>query len=88
MGVIPGSGLKLREKHLHFDAEQIFEIETEETKIPPGCLCGDVLRGIRSPLECPLFGAICTPEDPQGACMVSSEGSCAAYYKYSRRGMS
>lgn len=85
MGVIPSSGLKLREKYLHFDAEQVFQIEPEETRIPPGCLCGDVLRGIRSPLECPLFGTLCTPDDPQGACMVSSEGSCAAYYKYARR---
>jgi hydrogenase expression/formation protein HypD len=87
MGVIRGSGLKLREEYLHFDAEQIFQIETEEPRVPSGCLCGDVLRGIKIPLECPLFDTICTPEDPQGACMVSAEGSCAAYYKYSRRGM-
>ena len=84
MGVIPSSGLKLKEKYRRFDAEQLFAAETEETRIPAGCLCGDVLRGIKSPLECPLFGTVCTPEDPQGACMVSSEGSCAAYHKYNR----
>lgn len=87
LGAIPGSGLKLGEKYYNFDAEQVFQVETEESRVPPACLCGDVLRGIRTPLECPLFGTICTPEDPQGACMVSSEGSGAACYKYRRRGM-
>jgi len=82
IGVIPKSGLKLRDEFLQFDAEKIFDIEIPVVKEPGGCSCGEVLRGIKIPTDCLLFGKVCTPEHPIGACMVSTEGSCAAYYKY------
>jgi len=82
LGVIPDSGLKIRKEYGQFDALCNFEVEVEETRENPDCLCGEVLRGVSSPLDCALFGAICTPENPAGPCMVSSEGTCAAYYKY------
>lgn len=82
IGIIPRSGLKLRSDFSHRDAESIFEIPEIKSKEPKGCICGLVLRGIKLPPECPLFAKACTPENPVGACMVSSEGSCSAYYKY------
>lgn len=82
LGVIDGSGYKIREEFAEFDAVLRFKPETEPTKGPRGCRCGDVLRGIMAPNECPLFRKVCTPENPVGPCMVSSEGSCAAYYRY------
>jgi len=82
IGVIPNSGLRLRRKYRDFDAENIFEIKQEKTRYVPGCLCGEVLRGVRIPTECKYFGKLCTPENPVGACMVSIEGACSAYYKY------
>ncbi|MCX7829751.1 MAG: hydrogenase formation protein HypD [Acidobacteria bacterium] len=82
-GVIKESGLKLRKEWKDFDASLI-DVEVKEVKETRGCRCGDVLKGIISPRECPLMGKICNPENPVGACMVSSEGSCAAYYKYER----
>ena len=82
IGVIPQSGLKLRDKFSFMDAEKIFDINIPPAKEPSGCSCGDVLRGIKIPTDCLLFGKACTPENPIGACMVSTEGSCAAYYKY------
>ncbi len=82
IGVIPGSGLKLRDKWKHRDAEKVFSLDVPEIAEPRGCQCGLVLRGIKMPNECPLFAKICTPDKPVGACMVSSEGSCAAYYRY------
>lgn len=82
IGVIADSGLRLREKYKHRDAEIIFNIDVPDIPEPKGCQCGLVLRGIKIPSECPLFGKVCTPEKPVGACMVSAEGSCAAYYKY------
>jgi len=81
-GMISASGLVLRDEFAEFDAERHFELEVEPTVEPRGCRCGDVLRGIILPPECPLFGRGCTPAKPLGPCMVSSEGSCAAYYKY------
>jgi len=81
IGNIPLSGLEIKDKYGKFNARK-FEVEIEETKEPKGCRCGEVLRGVITPLECPLFKNICTPEDPKGACMVSTEGTCAAYYKY------
>ena len=75
LGQIEGSGYRIREEFAEFDALRRFD--------PPiGCRCGDVLRGIMAPDECPLFRTVCTPENPIGPCMVSSEGSCAAYYRY------
>ncbi|UCH42288.1 MAG: hydrogenase formation protein HypD [Dehalococcoidales bacterium] len=82
MGVVPRSGLALRERYSHFDAGLAFEIETEPPLEPKGCLCGDILRGVKTPPDCKLFGQACTPVHPVGPCMVSSEGSCAAYYHY------
>ena len=82
LGVIPGSGYAIREEFEDFDAVKRFHPEVEPTQNPKGCRCGDVLRGIMAPDECPLFRKVCTPENPVGPCMVSSEGSCAAYYRY------
>lgn len=82
IGVIPGSGMKLKDTYANFDAEKKFPVTPPPVVEPKGCRCGEVLRGIISPLECPLFEKKCTPQTPVGACMVSSEGSCAAYYKY------
>jgi len=81
IGNIPLSGLGIKDKYEQFNARK-FEVEIEETKESRGCRCGEVLRGVITPPECPLFKKICTPEDPKGACMVSTEGTCAAYYKY------
>ncbi len=83
IGVIPGTGLKINERFADFDAQKAFaKIEVEPTKEAKGCRCGDVLRGVLFPYQCPLFARGCTPESPVGPCMVSSEGSCAAYYRY------
>lgn len=82
LGVIPGSGYAIREEYKEFDAFARFNPEVEPTHEPKGCRCGDVLRGIMAPNECPLFRKVCTPENPIGPCMVSSEGSCAAYFRY------
>lgn len=82
LGEIPGSGYRIREEFANFDAVQRFNPTVEPTQDPKGCRCGDILRGIMAPDECPLFRKVCTPENPVGPCMVSSEGSCAAYYRY------
>lgn len=82
LGPIEGSGYRLRGEFAAFDAVQRFHPQVEPTVEPKGCRCGDVLRGIMTPHECPLFRKVCTPENPIGPCMVSSEGSCAAYYRY------
>lgn len=82
LGLIPDSGYRIRNEYALYDATKRFELEVEMTVEPKGCLCGDVLRGMISPNGCPLFGRACVPENPIGPCMVSSEGSCAAYYRY------
>jgi len=82
MGEVPGSGLKLKKKYQRFDAELTFDIRPIPTREPAGCICGDVLRGVKTPADCKLFGRVCTPENPVGPCMVSSEGSCSASYLY------
>jgi hydrogenase expression/formation protein HypD len=82
MGEVPDSGLKLREKYQRFDAELAFDIEPGPTREAVGCICGDILRGVKTPADCRLFGKACVPENPVGPCMVSSEGSCSAYYLY------
>ncbi len=82
LGEIPGSGYRIREEYAAFDAVRRFDPNVEETKEPRGCRCGQILRGIMAPNECPLFRKVCSPENPVGPCMVSSEGSCAAYYRY------
>jgi len=83
LGSIKGSGLAVRREYKKFDAYERFGLEVEEGVEPKGCRCGEVLRGICTPAECPLYGNRCVPGDPVGACMVSSEGSCAAWYNYS-----
>ncbi len=82
LGRIPQSGLKIREKYAAFDAEVRLEITLPEAQEPKGCLCGNILKGMNTPRECPLFSSRCTPANPIGPCMVSSEGTCAAYHKY------
>lgn len=82
IGTLPGSGLRICERYARFDAERAITVPVEELKEHSGCQCGEILKGKISPFDCPLFGKSCTPETPVGACMVSSEGSCAAAYKY------
>ncbi|HEX9874535.1 MAG TPA: hydrogenase formation protein HypD [Deferrimonas sp.] len=82
IGVIPGSGLGIREEYSAFDAARQLPVIMEEPREHQGCLCGEILKGKVTPKECPLFRKACTPENPVGACMVSSEGTCAAEYKY------
>jgi hydrogenase expression/formation protein HypD len=82
LGVIPGTGLKIRPAFAQFDALERVPVTPPEPREIPGCQCGDVLRGVTLPFECRLFAKGCTPEHPIGPCMVSSEGSCAAYYRY------
>ena len=82
LGVIPSSGLVLREDFSHMDAVEVFGLPYRDSPDPPGCLCGEILQGLKRPPDCPLFGRRCRPETPVGPCMVSSEGTCAAYYKY------
>lgn len=82
IGMIPGSGLVMRDEFAAFDAMKVFDLQLREVPEIKGCRCGDVLKGKMSPDKCPLFGKACTPASPVGPCMVSTEGSCAAYYKY------
>jgi len=82
IGEVPNSGLKLRKEYQRFDAELAFDIDPGPTYEPKGCICGDILRGVKTPADCRLFGKACTPQYPVGPCMVSSEGSCSAYYLY------
>jgi len=83
-GMIPESGMFLSEAYAHRDAVAAFPVEVPDVGEPAGCACGDILRGVMTPPECPLYGTACTPRSPVGPCMVSGEGSCAAYYRYER----
>jgi hydrogenase expression/formation protein HypD len=82
LGVIPMSGLKLREEFSDYDARLKFGIPNMEGRANPACRCGDVLQGKIRPDQCPCFGKACVPEHPVGACMVSDEGACSAFYMY------
>lgn len=82
LGDIDRSGLKICDRYAGFDAARQLPVTLPEPREPSGCRCGDVLTGRIAPQECPLFGTVCTPELPAGACMVSSEGSCAAAWRY------
>ena len=84
LGNIPQSALKLRKEYAHLDAERVYAdvLPVEEIEDHKLCICGDILRGMADPTECQVFGTACTPSKPLGSCMVSSEGACAAYYKY------
>jgi len=84
LGEIPNSGLKIRTKYAQFDAELKFTIPNLKVADHKACKCGEILKGVLKPWECKVFGTACTPETPIGTCMVSSEGACAAYYKYGR----
>jgi len=85
LGKIEKSTLKLKDKYIRFDALEAFGIEEVPAEDTTGCRCGEVLCGLIDPPQCTLFGKSCTPEDPVGPCMVSSEGACAAWYKYDRK---
>jgi hydrogenase expression/formation protein HypD len=82
LGKIQESGLGIGKKYSSFDAENHFSTDVPEAVEPLGCICADILRGLKTPRNCSLFGGRCTPSDPVGACMVSTEGTCATYYKY------
>lgn len=82
IGIIQASGLSISEKYKKFDAALEFGINPSDVPDPPGCSCGDVLTGKAKPSSCPLFKKVCTPHSPVGPCMVSGEGTCAAYYHY------
>jgi hydrogenase expression/formation protein HypD len=84
LGQLPDSALRLRPAYAAFDAEQRFVIQTVPAADNPACECGDVLRGLKKPAECKLFGTLCSPEMPMGSCMVSPEGACAAHWTYGR----
>jgi hydrogenase expression/formation protein HypD len=84
LGELPISALRLREAYADLDAERRFSIETIAAADNPACECGDVLRGLKKPAECKLFGTLCSPETPMGSCMVSPEGACAAHWTYGR----
>jgi hydrogenase expression/formation protein HypD len=84
LGDIPQSGLQMRSAYAQFDAEVKFNLPHRQVADHKACACGEILKGVKKPWECKVFGTGCTPEHPIGACMVSSEGACAAYYKYGR----
>ena len=84
LSVVPYSALKIRQRYAAFDAEKRFNIEYRSVPDNKACECGAILRGVKKPQDCKLFGTVCTPENPIGSCMVSSEGACAAHYSYGR----
>ena len=84
LGEVPYSALKIKQRYAAFDAEQRFDIPSRRTHEVKGCKCPQILRGVSRPTDCKLFGTVCTPENPMGSCMVSSEGACAAYFTYGR----
>jgi len=84
LGLVPDSALKLRERFARFDAERRFDLHYQRVPDHKACECGAILRGVKRPVDCKLFGSVCTPDNPVGSCMVSSEGACAAHYSYGR----
>ncbi len=84
LGALPDSALRLRSRYAGFNVESRFDAEAPAARDNPACECGAVLRGAKQPIECKLFGTVCTPESPMGSCMVSSEGACAAHWTYRR----
>ena len=85
IGYIPDSGLGLSERYNQYDAESYFDTASADKERPSNCISGLILQGVKKPFECPVFGTDCTPEYPQGATMVSTEGACAAYFRYRRQ---
>lgn len=84
LGLLPDSALRIKPQYAEFDAEVRFDVPAIQASDVKGCECADVLRGVRKPTDCKLFGSVCMPENPMGSCMVSSEGACAAYWSYGR----
>lgn len=84
LGTVPYSALKIREAYAAFDAERRFEVSEKKSREVKSCECPAILRGVKKPTDCKLFGTVCTPDNPMGSCMVSSEGACAAYWTYGR----
>jgi hydrogenase expression/formation protein HypD len=84
LGEVPYSALKIRAAYAAFDAERRFGLAYRPVPDHPQCACGAILRGVKRPTDCKLFGTVCTPESPMGSCMVSSEGACAAHHSYGR----
>jgi hydrogenase expression/formation protein HypD len=84
LGLVPYSGLRLKEAYADFDAERRFGVEYIPARDNPACECGAILRGVKKPADCKLFGTLCTPDTPMGSCMVSAEGACAAHWTYGR----
>ncbi|GLR46144.1 hydrogenase expression/formation protein hypD2 [Mesorhizobium amorphae] len=84
LGEVPCGALQLRPRYAEYDAEKRFSMVTPAAKDNPACECGAILRGVKKPADCKLFGAVCTPDTPMGSCMVSSEGACAAHWTYGR----
>mgnify|MGYP002138627349 CR=1 FL=1 len=84
MSMVPHSALKIRESYGNFDAERRFNLNYHSVPDNKACECGAILRGVKRPQDCKIFGTVCTPDNPVGSCMVSSEGACAAHYSYGR----
>ncbi len=82
LGILKNSGLAVNEKYSNLDAEKMIPVIVEETKEEKGCICGEILKGLKKPKECKLFGKVCTTSNPVGACMVSHEGACNAYFRF------
>jgi|LSQX01.3.fsa_nt_gb hydrogenase expression/formation protein HypD len=83
-GVIPKSGLSLKKEYIDFDPEKRFTIKIQKPKEDKDCICGSILKGVKTPIECKLFAKKCTPQHPVGPCMISSEGTCASFYMYEK----
>ncbi|MCJ7509125.1 MAG: hydrogenase formation protein HypD [candidate division Zixibacteria bacterium] len=86
IGIMPESGLRIKDEYEEFDAFKKIDVKVEKSQEPKGCLCGLVIQGKKTPLDCTLFAKKCTPASPIGPCMVSSEGSCQAYFRYEQKG--
>lgn len=84
LGMVPYSALQIKQSYAEFDAEKRFDVPQIHASDIKGCECPRILRGVKKPTDCKLFGTVCTPENPMGSCMVSSEGACAAYWSYGR----
>jgi len=81
-GILPASGLGIRDRYSRFDANRMIPVEVEETADEKGCICGEILKGVKKPHDCKLFGKVCNTTNPVGACMVSHEGACNAYFRF------
>ncbi|MDX9933154.1 MAG: hydrogenase formation protein HypD [Bacteroidales bacterium] len=84
LGTLPNSGLGVNDKYADFDAERMIPVEVEPTREDKGCICGEILKGLKKPNDCKLFGKACTTSNPVGACMVSHEGACNAYFRFNK----